>query len=237
MGMLAFLKPAYKFMALALLAYAFVVGLGRDLPDMGGNMAQTSRNVFYHVPMWFCLYSMMAISVVASVMFLRKANPYYDILAAESAKNGMMFGLFGLTTGIVWSRVTWRELIPSDDFAAWWSWDPKLTMVIIAIMIYLAYFILRSGIDDTTQKARISAVYNIFAAATLVPLTYLIPMLLGGLHPGGDAGNPLENVSLSNEFRAVFYPAALGFILLSVWILELRVRYLLLHLKSNDDAI
>jgi len=236
MGILAFLKPVYKFLALALLTYALIVGLGRNLPDMGGNMAQTSRNVFYHVPMWFCLYTMMAISVVGSILYLRKSNEYYDILAAESAKTGMMFGLLGLSTGIVWSRVTWRELIPSSDFAAWWSWDPKLTMVVIAIMIYLAYFILRSGIDDPNQKARISAVYNIFAAATLVPLTYLIPRLLGGLHPGGDAGNPLENVSLSNEFRAVFYPAAVGFILLAIWILELRVRYLMLHLKSHNHA-
>jgi len=233
MQVISAIKKYYKILALLLLAYALIMGLSRTLPDMGGNMAQTSRNVFYHVPMWFCLYLMMGISVYNSIMYLKWGNEKSEIIAVEAAKTGILFGFLGLFTGIIWSRVTWRELISSSDFAAWWSWDPKLTMVLIAIMIYIAYFILRNGIDEPAQKARISAVYNIFAAASLIPLTYILPRLLGGLHPGGDEGNPLQNISLSNEFRTVFYPSALGFILLAIWILELRVRYLLLLFRIN----
>lgn len=228
------LKYGYKFLAIILLAYALIVGLLRDLPDMGGNMAQTSRNVFYHVPMWFTLYLLMGISVVYSIKYLLKGNDYHDTVATESARTGMLFGLLGLSTGIIWSRVTWRELIPSDSFAAWWSWDPKQTMVVVALMIYIAYFILRAGIEESSSRARIGAVYNIFAAASLVPLTLILPRMLGGLHPGGDEGNPLENIRLSNEFRIVFYPSVLGFMLLAVWILELRVRYTSYNNRMND---
>jgi heme exporter protein C len=58
--------------------------------------------------------------------------------------------------------------------------------------------------------------------------------MLGGLHPGGDEGNPLENIRLSFEFRVVFYPSVLGFMLLSIWILELRVRLSLLYNRMFD---
>ncbi len=233
--MLAFFKNnGYKILGVVLFGYALIAGLLKSLPDMGGNMAQTSRNVFYHVPMWFTMYLLMGISVVYSILFLLKGKDRFDVVARESARTGMVFGLFGLSTGIIWSRVTWRELIPSDSFAAWWSWDPKQTMVVVALMIYAAYFILRAGIEESSSRARISAVYNIFAAASLIPLTLILPRMLGGLHPGGDDGNPLENIRLSNEFRVVFYPSVLGFMLLSIWILELRVRFTLYQQKFDD---
>jgi heme exporter protein C len=233
--MLAFFKNnGYKILGVVLIGYALIAGLLKSLPDMGGNMAQTSRNVFYHVPMWFTMYLLMGISVVYSILFLLKGKDRFDVVARESARTGMVFGLFGLSTGIIWSRVTWRELIPSDSFAAWWSWDPKQTMVVVALMIYAAYFILRAGIEESSSRARISAVYNIFAAASLIPLTLILPRMLGGLHPGGDDGNPLENIRLSNEFRVVFYPSVLGFMLLSIWILELRVRFTLYQQKFED---
>jgi heme exporter protein C len=233
--MLAFLKNnGYKILAIGLIGYALLAGLLKSLPDMGGNMAHTSRNVFYHVPMWFTMYLLMSISVFYSIRYLLRGKDRFDIIARESARTGMVFGLLGLSTGIIWSRVTWRELIPSDSFAAWWSWDPKQTMVVVALMIYAAYFILRSGIEEPSSRARIGAVYNIFAAASLIPLTLILPRMLGGLHPGGDDGNPLENIRLSNEFRVVFYPAVLGFMLLSVWILELNVRFTLYQQKFDD---
>lgn len=233
--MLAFFKNnGYKILGVVLIGYALIAGLLKSLPDMGGNMAQTSRNVFYHVPMWFTMYLLMGISVVYSILFLLKGKDRFDVVARESARTGMVFGLFGLSTGIIWSRVTWRELIPSDSFAAWWSWDPKQTMVVVALMIYAAYFILRAGIEESSSRGRISAVYNIFAAASLIPLTLILPRMLGGLHPGGDDGNPLENIRLSNEFRVVFYPSVLGFMLLSIWILELRVRFTLYQQKFDD---
>lgn len=231
-----FTRKGYKILAILLIAYALIVGLLRTLPDMGGNMAQTSRNVFYHVPMWFTLYMLMTVSVVYSILYLLKGKDKYDLVASEAARTGMLFGLLGLSTGIIWSRVTWRELIASDKFAAWWSWDPKQTMVVVALMIYAAYFILRSGMDEPRQRARISSVYNIFAAASLVPLTLILPRMLGGLHPGGDEGNPLANIQLSMEFRMVFYPSVLGFMLLAVWILELRVRFRMLYQRIHDDA-
>ncbi|MCS7074741.1 MAG: cytochrome c biogenesis protein CcsA [Bacteroidia bacterium] len=211
--------------AIVLLTYALIGGLLFPVPDIGGNIQQTSRNLFYHVPMWFTMYLMMGFSVTFSLLYLKKQQEKLDIYASESAWVGVLFGLLGLTTGSVWSRVTWGELLPDTDFAAWWAWDPKQTLALTAVLIYLAYFVLRNAIEEPRNQARISAVYNIFAAASLVPLTLIIPRIVGGLHPGGSEGSPVFNQKdISNDFRLVFYPAILGFMCLALWIFDIRVR-------------
>jgi heme exporter protein C len=105
----------------------------------------------------------------------------------------------------------------------------------VALSVYIAYFLLRSNIEEPGQKARISAVYNIFAAASLLPLTLLLPRLLGGLHPGGEEGNPLDNVKLAAEFRVIFYPAVLGFLCLGLWLFELNVRSRMLSNPTHEQ--
>ena len=218
------LKWAYRIGAVLLLTYALVAGLLSSLPRLE-NLGQTSRNLFYHVPMWFTMYMLMAVSVVASLMYLRKARVEFDRLAKEAATVGVFFGSLGLSTGIFWSRVTWGSLMPDSSFAAWWSWDPKQTLALGAILVYLAYFVLRSSVEDEAKRARLAAVYNLFAAASLVPLTLIIPRALGGLHPGGADGSPVFNNSdLSDEYRYIFYPAIIGFLCLGLWLTELRYR-------------
>lgn len=217
-------RMAYRIGAALLLTFALVYGLTVPLPRLV-NLGQTSRNLFYHVPMWFTMYLMMALSLWGSLQYLRKGRPSDDQLAAESAKVGVFFGLLGLVTGILWSRVTWGSLLPDGNFAAWWSWDPKQTFALAAVLVYAAYFLLRSSVDDDRKRARLAAVYNLFAAASLVPLTLIIPRALGGLHPGGADGSPVfDTKDVSNEYRMVFYPAIVGFMCLGLWLVELRVR-------------
>jgi heme exporter protein C len=82
----------------------------------------------------------------------------------------------------------------------------------------------------------VSAVYNIFAFAMLFPSIWIIPRLVGSLHPGapgGDSGNPALNFKdMDARMRIVFYPAVIGWSLLGVWITLLRIRYQLLKEKK-----
>lgn len=210
--------------AIVFLSYAILAGLLSKLPALPG-LGQTCRNLFYHVPMWFTMYLMIIVSLVSSVLYLSKLNLKYDQWAKEAGKVGIFFGGLGLITGVVWSRVTWGELLPDSNPNAWWSWDPKQTTALIAMLVYMAYFVLRSSVEDILQKAKLAAIYNIFAAASIFPLTYIIPRALGGLHPGAGGGGPVFNSSdIGNEYRIVFYPAIIGFMALAVWICHLRVR-------------
>ncbi|TAG60907.1 MAG: ABC transporter permease, partial [Runella slithyformis] len=129
-------------------------------------------------------------------------------------------------TGSLWARFTWGD---------WWPNDPKLNGVAISMLMYFAYLILRSSFDDEQRKARISAVYNIFAFAIFVPLIYILPRLNDSLHPG-NGGNPaFGQYDMDNQMRMVFYPIVIGWILLGVWIvsLRLRIREIEDHLQEN----
>jgi heme exporter protein C len=231
------LRFVYKLLAVLLLSYALVYGLLTTVPRLQ-QLGQTSRNLFYHLPMWFTMYLVMGVSVYYAIRHLRRFRPQDDLKSREAAKVGVAFGLCGLFTGIVWSRVTWGALYPDSDPYAWWSWDPKQTMSLAALLIYGAYFILRNSLDDPHKRARIAAVYNVFACASLIPLTLIIPRIIGGQHPGAGGGGPLfDSKDMSDDYRWILYPAILGFMLLALWIFELRARTAVLahHLETLED--
>jgi len=213
-------------------------------------MGQSSRNLFYHVPMWFTVVVLMSISVVQSVRFLRlidpdlvrKSNPLLaDAKAMEAARVGVTFSIMGLITGSIWGRVTWKAHMPADNLSIWWTNDPILICALISLLIYLAYFLLRASFSEPEQRAKVAAVYNIFAFATLIPLYFIIPRMLPGLHPtaeGSDAGGGSfvlsSSQSIDNRYRMILYPGALGFILTGLWIYELRHRMQQIALKWEN---
>ena len=210
-------------LGISLVTYALVRGMLHTLPYQSPNLGQTSRNVFYHVPMWFAMMIMAYTSVVYSIRYLRNGDLTADLKSREAGKLTVFFGVLGLLTGIVWSRVTWGEAMPDSDPAAWWPWDPKQTSALICVLIYLGLFLLRSSFDEPVQRAKVAAVFNIFAAASIYPLFYVVPKALGGLHPNtGTQSSALG--SMSPEFYVVFWPAVIGFICLAAALLDLKSR-------------
>jgi len=232
----------YKFLAIALLLYAIIYGMVVEMP-YNPIWGQSSRAIFYHVPMWFAMLVMMGISVWHSIKLLRALDPdaksainplLLDIKAKEAARVGVLFNELGLATGIVWSRVTWNENIPGNEFAAWWGWDPIQVCALVSLLIYLAYFLLRSSFSEEESRAKISAVYNVFAASTLIPLFFVVPRLLEGLHPTAGKGSFIFKGGITTEIRLILYPAMIGFICLGYWLYDLKQRTDTLSLKMDE---
>jgi heme exporter protein C len=196
-------------------------------------LGQTSRNVFYHVPMWFAMMAMAYTSVAYSVAYLRKGDLAMDLRAREAGRLTVVFGALGLATGIVWSRVTWGEAMPATDPAAWWPWDPKQTSALICVLIYLGMALLRMSFDEPVQRAKISSVFNIFAAASIYPLFYVVPKSLESLHPN-TGGKQSALGSMSPEFYSVFWPAVIGFVCLSYAMLDLLARRAVVHHQLQE---
>jgi len=215
----SWLNTSYKVLGLILLAYTLVAGLLLTLPRVPG-LEQSSRAIFFHLPMWFGMYVMMLLSLVWSVQYLRTGRAQTDLKAREAAVMGVVFGVLGLLTGSLWSRVTWGAALPDTDPSAWWVWDPKQTLALIAVLLYVAYLVLRNAVEQPSKRGKLAAVYNVFATATIFPLTYIVPRQLQSLHPGAEGAN----VDFSAEYRLVLYPAFVGFLMLGIWIWELRVR-------------
>ena len=204
----------WKLLGIIIIYYVLIYGFIMEVPELP-ILNETIRNLFFHVAIWFAMFILLIVSMVYSIKYLKNADLTLDNRASEFALTGIIFGLLGVATGSVWAKFTWGD---------WWVNDPKLNATTIALLIYLAYFVLRASIDDPYQKGRISAVYNIFAFAAAVPLIFILPRLTDSLHPG-NGGNPgFSAYDLDNNLRKVFYPAIVGWTLLGVWFATLRIR-------------
>ncbi|WP_367389948.1 cytochrome c biogenesis protein CcsA [Lewinella sp. LCG006] len=178
-------------------------------------LGETIRNTYFHVSLWLAMMIIFIAAMVYSIKYLRRLESRYDYWASALTSVGLLLGGLGLLTGAIWAEYTWGKF---------WSWDIKQFTTLIALLIYMAYFVLRSAFPDEAQRARISAVYNIFAFIALIPLIYVLPRLTDSLHPG-NGGNPaLGGEDLDNTMRMVFYPAVIGWTLISCWIASLLYR-------------
>lgn len=189
---------------------------------------ETIRNLYFHVPMWFSMVAMFGTSVFFSIKYLTTSNSRFDDWAVEFANIGIFFGLLGLTTGMIWAQFTW---------GAWWSFDPKQNGAAITLLIYLAFMVLRNSITDTKSRARVSSVYNVFAFAAMIPLIFILPRMSESLHPGADGNPGFNTYDLDGRMRIVFYPAVIGWIMLGIWLTELRFRTRRLKEKFYENRI
>lgn len=215
-------KNWWKIATTILLLYTFLGGLLFEVPRLN-ILNETIRALHFHVPMWFGMIILLTVSVVYSIKYLRKGKFEDDLVAIEFANVGVIFGIFGILTGMFWAQYAWGE---------WWSGDPKQNASAIGLLIYFAYFVLRGSVENEEQRARISAIYNIFAFSALIPLLFILPRLTDSLHPG-NGGNPGFNAyDLDSRLRMVFYPAVIAWTLLGVWITSVRIRIRKLELKT-----
>lgn len=204
----------WKIVAILLVLYSIIGGFLINVPRLP-ILNETIRNTYFHVTFWFAMMFIMTYSLVHSIKFLRTNKIVNDFKASEAANVGVFFGILGLVTGMLWAQYTW---------GAFWVNDVKTNGTAITLLIYLAYMLLRSSIDDENKRGRVAAVYNIFAYVMLLLFLMVLPRLTDSLHPG-NGGNPaFGSYDMDNTMRLVFYPAVIGFILLGLWISELTYR-------------
>jgi heme exporter protein C len=227
------IKNWWKIAAILLLVYTFIAGFLVEVPRLP-ILNETIRNLYFHVCMWMAMMILYGASFVYSVRYLRKPQLSTDLRAVSFAETGTLFGILGYITGAIWVNVTW--LTDQGQTIGSVMKEPKLIGAAIALLIYGAYFVLRSSMNDIDQRARISAVYNIFSFAMLFPSIWIIPRIVGSLHPGApgsDSGNPaLNRNDLDSGMRMIFYPAVIGWTLMGVWITTLKIRWKLLQEKD-----
>nr|WP_158827301.1 cytochrome c biogenesis protein CcsA [Mucilaginibacter sp. JXJ CY 39] len=212
----------WKIGAVVLIIYTIIAGFLIPVPALP-ILHETIRNVYFHVPMWMAMFVVFGISVVYSIKYLSTGKEEYDLVAIESVNTGVFFYVLGLLSGMLWARFTWGEF---------WSNDPKQNSAAIAFLLYCAYLVLRNSIDEEQKRARISAIYNIFAFPVMVVLLFILPRMTDSLHPG-NGGNPaFGKYDMDNMMRAVFYPACIGWIFIAIWIATLRYRIRLIENKN-----
>ncbi len=215
-------KNWWKILCVVLVIYIIIAGFLIPVPAKV-ILHETIRNLFYHVPMWMVMFVFFTISFVYAILYLRSNKLTHDMAAVTAASVGIVYGVIGIVTGAVWAKFTWGQF---------WSNDPKQLCTAAALLIYCAYFVLRNSFTDIDNRARVAAVYNIFAFALLIPLTVVIPRMTDSLHPG-NGGNPgFDIYDSTGSLKVVLYPAFLGWTLLGCWMYNLSFRYKKLKFKK-----
>ena len=208
-------------------ALAGTIGAGEFNFPNRSILYETIRNLNFHVPMWFTMMALMGLSLVHSLIGLNRNSLAHDRSAAVAVKVGLLFCALGLITGSIWARTTW---------GGWWTNDVKLNGAAVTALIYLAYLVLRGSVQDPGRRARLSAVYNIFAFIMLLLFLMILPRLnaIDSLHPGSGGNPAFDQYDLDDNLRMVFYPAVAGWIMLGLWIFQLGDRTERLREKLLD---
>lgn len=193
------------------------------IPGFGAT-GETARLIVYHVPSAWVAVLAFFMATVSSVRYLQKRVLSLDRQALVNAELGMIFCLVATVTGAIWSRAAW---------GMYWNWDPRQTSIAVLLMIYAAYFVLRSAVGDAELRARLSAVYAVLAFLTVPFLMFVVPRVFPSLHPnlGG-----VERVSImSREVMVVFLASLVGFTGIYAWAYNLQARVLALLARQSSQ--
>lgn len=180
-------------------------------------MGWVQKVFYFHVASaWVGMLSFM-VALVAGILYLVKKDMKYDRLGLAAVEIGVVFTLMGIITGSIWARPIWNT---------WWTWDPRLTTATIMELVYFAYLMLRSGIDEPERRARFSAVYAIVGFLS-VPLTFFSIRLFRTIHPvviGSNDPGATGAFDMTPKMLQTFMFSLLTFTVLYVSLLWHRVK-------------
>jgi heme exporter protein C len=217
-----------QYSSIILITFVILVGIAIPMVPQPQNwlefplipgLEDKARNIFFHVPIAWASVLGFLVALYYGFKYLQTKDFDYDIKSVASAGLGTMFCLLATVTGSIWAKFNW---------GSFWNWDPRETSIFILLLIYGAYFALRSALGSDEVRARLSAVYSILAGLTAPFFIFIMPRIVGGLHPGakGDtAGSmPVAQLHMPLNMRIVFFLGIIGFSLFFVWLLNVRIR-------------
>jgi len=198
-----------------LLAAVLALVVAPDAAGLTPNEMFAQRIIYFHVPCAWLSMLAFGVTMAGSIGYLVTGRRRWDHLAVSSAEIGIAFTLAAIASGSVWAKPAWNT---------WWTWDPRLTTYTIVLLLYIAYFMLRSAMEDPARRARFAAVYGIFAFIS-VPITFFSIRWWKTIHPVliANAQNT-DNWGLSDRMRPVFFFALAAFTLFYVVLLLHRLR-------------
>jgi heme exporter protein C len=180
-------------------------------------MGQVQRVFYFHVATaWTALLGFVAAGV-AGVAYLITKDQKWDIVEIAAIEISLVFFLITIALGSIWARPIWNT---------WWTWDPRLTTAAVTELIYIAYFMLRQGIEDPGRRARFGAVYTVLGAVS-APITFFAIRLFRTIHPvvigSGDPGAQ-GTFAMSADMKLAFFFALFAFTIIFIDLFWNRIR-------------
>ena len=180
-------------------------------------MGQVQRVFYFHIgTAWVGLLGFV-IAAVAGVTYLITKDLKWDRFEVAAVEVSTMFFLITIVLGSIWARPAWNT---------WWTWDPRLTTAAITERIYIAYFMLRQGIEDPDRRARFGAVYTLLGGIS-APITFMVIRLFRTIHPvviGNQSAEAQGGFSMTSDMRVAFFFALFAFTIIFIDLMWHRIR-------------
>jgi heme exporter protein C len=180
-------------------------------------MGDVQRVFYFHVAAGWTGALGFLVTAVAGGIYLATKDRKWDQIALASVEIGIVFIFINIVTGSIWARPIWNT---------WWTWDPRLTTATIMELAYIAYLMLRQGIEDPDRRARFGAVYGIVAFIS-VPLTFLSIRIFRTIHPvviGGSDSAAQGTFQMVPNMRVAFFFSLFTFTFVYITLLWHRYR-------------
>jgi heme exporter protein C len=204
----------YKFGVFVAITLVLIGTFVVPIPVIPG-LYDKARIIYLHVPLsWIAVVSFF-LSMINSVQYLRKKDLVYDIRSNSAAEVGFLFTILATVTGSLWAKFNW---------GSYWNWDPRETSIFILLLIYGAYFSLRSAIDNYEQKAKLASVYAIIAFVTVPFFIFIMPRIVESLHPADTIVDSRGKITMNPVMLSIFLFSLFSFTLLFFWILNVKIR-------------
>jgi heme exporter protein C len=186
---------------------------------------EQTRVIYFHIPVAWVTVVAFVVAGWYSARYLKTRDLADDARAAAAAELGLVFCILATITGAIFAKGMWGQ---------YWNWDPRQTSIFFLLLIYAAYLTLRAAVEDPARRARLAAVYGLFAAVVTPLLIFVVPRLYFTLHP-----DPILNASGKLEMHPrmfqVFMASLVGFTVLFFWVYSVDVRLRLVELARTGD--
>lgn len=180
-------------------------------------MGDVQRVFYFHIgTAWTALIGFV-LAAVFSVVYLITKDLKWDRLQVAAIEVSLVFFLITIVLGSIWARPAWNT---------WWTWDPRLTTAAVTELIYIAYFMLRQGIDDPDRRARFGAVYALVGGIS-APITFFAIRLFRTIHPvviGGSNAEAEGGFAMTADMRVAFFFALFAFTVIFIDLFWNRIR-------------
>lgn len=194
-------------------------------------LEENAKIIFFHVPTAWLTVVAFLMTAIYGIKYLRKRNLDDDAKAYAAAQLGIIMCILATVTGAVWAKFAW---------GSFWSWDPRQTSIFALLLIYGAWFALRSAIESDDKRATLSSVYSIIAFVTVPFFIFVMPRIMTGLHPGSaddtNAG-PVVDFQMNSSMQLIFFLSLIGFTILYFWMWKVGYKSVILKDKIDKKLI
>ena len=194
-------------------------------------LEENAKIIFFHVPTAWLTVVAFFMTAYYGFKYLRKKNLDDDAKSYAAAQLGIIFCILATITGAIWAKFAW---------GSFWSWDPRQTSIFALLLIYGAWFALRSSIESEEKRATLSAVYSMIAFVTVPFFIFVMPRIMSGLHPGSaDDTNsgPIVDFKMNGNMLLIFFLSLIAFTILYYWMWNIGYKSIIFRDKLNKNYI